>query len=104
MDQRLVAVRPKNKMASVGSLRNGCATIGRSQLSQRNMPRELEANLSEIRRTWRTSFDIAGGATVRTVALRREIFKWKKGSVPLIYASSTIPWSYLNHNLVTLSL
>jgi hypothetical protein len=37
-DQRLLAVCPKNKMASVGSLRNGCTTIGISRLSQRNMP------------------------------------------------------------------
>jgi hypothetical protein len=38
--------RKKNKMASVGSSHNGCATIGRSQPPQRYMPRdksELEA-------------------------------------------------------------
>jgi hypothetical protein len=36
----------QNKMASVGSLHNGFATIGKSQSSQRDMPRdksELEA-------------------------------------------------------------
>jgi hypothetical protein len=46
MDHRLLAVSAKNKMASVGSLRNGCATIGILQLWQRDMPRdksELEA-------------------------------------------------------------
>jgi hypothetical protein len=46
MDHRLVAVGAINKMASVGISRNGCATIGISQLSQCNMLRdkfELEA-------------------------------------------------------------
>jgi hypothetical protein len=38
---KLVAVHAKkNKMASVGSSRNGCATIGRSQPSLHDMPRD----------------------------------------------------------------
>jgi hypothetical protein len=40
------AVSAKNKMANVSSSHNGCSTIGRSQKSQRDMPRdkpELEA-------------------------------------------------------------
>jgi hypothetical protein len=36
-----LAVRAKNKMASVGSSRNGCATIGVPQPSQHDMPRDL---------------------------------------------------------------
>jgi hypothetical protein len=46
IDNRLVAVRAENKMASVGSSHMGYATIGILQLSQSNMPRdksELEA-------------------------------------------------------------
>jgi hypothetical protein len=41
MDHRLAVVRAKHKMVSVGSLCNGCATVGISQLSQYDMPRDL---------------------------------------------------------------
>jgi hypothetical protein len=41
MDHRLLAVRAKNKMASVGSLQNGCATIGILQPSHRHMPSDF---------------------------------------------------------------
>jgi hypothetical protein len=34
---------------------------------------------SKIRRIWRTGFYIDECATVQTVALKRPIFKWKKG-------------------------
>jgi hypothetical protein len=34
-------VRAKYKMASVGSSRNGCATIGTSQLAQRDVSRDF---------------------------------------------------------------
>jgi hypothetical protein len=50
MDHRHVAIGAKNKLVNVGSLRNGCATIGISQPSQRDMPRdkyELEAESSQ---------------------------------------------------------
>jgi hypothetical protein len=46
MAPRLVAARPKNKMASVGSSRKCWPTIGRSRPSKREMPRggsKLEA-------------------------------------------------------------
>jgi hypothetical protein len=57
-------------MVSVGSSLNGCATIGRSHLSQRYMPRdksELEAG-----------FYIDGCASTQNVALRRAMFERKK--------------------------
>jgi hypothetical protein len=41
LDRRLLAVRTKNKMVSVASSRNGCATIGTPQLSQHNVPRDF---------------------------------------------------------------
>jgi hypothetical protein len=41
MDHRLVEVCAKTKMVSVGSSRNGCVTIGISQPSQRDMPRDF---------------------------------------------------------------
>jgi hypothetical protein len=49
MDHR-VAVHAKNKMASVCSLRIGCATIGILQPSQRDMPRDFAqyATVGEI--------------------------------------------------------
>jgi hypothetical protein len=37
MDNRLVAVRAKNEVASVGSSRSSCATIGISQPLQHDM-------------------------------------------------------------------
>jgi hypothetical protein len=43
----------------------------------------------------RTGFYIDGCATVRTVVLRRAIYKRKKGLRPLVSALSTTPWSYL---------
>jgi hypothetical protein len=39
---------------------------------------------SKIRRIWRTGFYIDGCATVWTIALRRAIFKRKKGSQQLV--------------------
>jgi hypothetical protein len=39
-----------------------------------------------------------------TVALRRAIFKQKKGFATFCLGLSTNPWSYLNNHLVTLSL
>jgi hypothetical protein len=42
LDHRLVEVCTKNRMASVGSLRNGCATISISQALHCNMPRDFE--------------------------------------------------------------
>jgi hypothetical protein len=41
MNQRLVAVRAKNKMVNVGRSLNGCATIGISQPSHDYMPRDF---------------------------------------------------------------
>jgi hypothetical protein len=88
MGHKLVAIRANNKMASVGSSRNSCATIGISQPSQRYMPRdfawyatvwEVEAeSYSKIRQIWRTSFYIDGCVNLRTVALRQPIFKQEK--------------------------
>jgi hypothetical protein len=40
MDHTLVEVRGKNKMASVGSSRNGWATMGALQPLQRDMPKD----------------------------------------------------------------
>jgi hypothetical protein len=76
MDHKRVAVRTKNKMASVGSSRNVCPTIGISQPSQRNMPRgfaryatvrivEAPPSHSKIFRIWRTSFYIIRCVTLR---------------------------------------
>jgi hypothetical protein len=36
-----MAVQAKNKIASVGSSRNGCTTIGISWPSQHNMPKDI---------------------------------------------------------------
>jgi hypothetical protein len=55
-------------------------------------------------RIWRTSFNIDGCSTVRTVTLRWTIFKRKKGFTTISLGQSSIPWSYLNYHLVTLSL
>jgi hypothetical protein len=57
MDQRLVAVRAKKKMANVGSLRHCLCDLGLSQLPQRDMPRgfvqyakvgEVDADLENL--------------------------------------------------------
>jgi hypothetical protein len=55
----------KNKMASIGSLSNGCATIGRSQ---RDMPRdksELEAESKQNPPDLENSFNMDGCAIVQ---------------------------------------
>jgi hypothetical protein len=41
MIHKLLAFRAKNKIASVGSARNDCVTIGILQPSQHNMPRDF---------------------------------------------------------------
>jgi hypothetical protein len=82
-----VAARAKNKMAHVGSLRNGCATISRSQPSHREMPRdksELEAESLQNPPDLENRFLHNGCVTLQTVALRRAIFKGKKGSQLLV--------------------
>jgi hypothetical protein len=65
MDHRLVAVRAKTKMTSVCSSRNGCATIGISEQSQCDIPRDFadmpqsgkkKPSCSKIPQIWRTSF------------------------------------------------
>jgi hypothetical protein len=52
-------------------------------------------NLSKIRRIWEPWFYIYGGTTLWTVALKRPIFKRKKGfanlSLGLIYHSKALP-------------
>jgi hypothetical protein len=85
MDEKLfLAFGAKNKMASVGSSHNGCATIGISLPSQRNMPndvsqyatvREVEAELYQNTPNLEISFNINRYVTLQTVALRWPIFK-----------------------------
>jgi hypothetical protein len=71
-----------------GSSRNGSAAVGILRPSQRDMPSH-----SKIRRIWRSSFHINGCSTVWTVALRRLIFKRKKGfaTISLILIYHSIP-------------
>jgi hypothetical protein len=47
---------------------------------------------------------IDGCSTVQTVALRRAIFKQKKGFATIILGLITAIWAHLNYYLVTLSL
>jgi hypothetical protein len=74
MDSRHLAVRPKNKMASVGSSRNSCAAIAIPQQSLRNMPTDfaqyatvgkVKPSCSKIRRIWSTGFYIDGFTTIQ---------------------------------------
>jgi hypothetical protein len=70
MDNRLLAVRAKNKMASVGSLRNGNAEIGIPQPSLRDVLSDFTkyATVGEHSRLiWRTGFNIDRCATVWTI-------------------------------------
>jgi hypothetical protein len=50
MDNRLLSVHEKNKMANVGSSHNGCAKLGTQQPSQRDMPRDFAqyATIGEV--------------------------------------------------------
>jgi hypothetical protein len=70
------------------SFRNGCATIGIPQPSQRDVPRDFVQYATVRGRrswvigksgVWRTSFYIIGCVTLRTVALRPAIFKQEEG-------------------------
>jgi hypothetical protein len=68
IDHRLLAVRAKNKIASVGSSRTGCATVGISQPSQHDIPVPTRSwVVAKICWIWRTSFSIYGCATLWTV-------------------------------------
>jgi hypothetical protein len=62
-----------------GISRNGCAAVGISRPSQRDLPIDLEDESYRIKisRIWRTSFDIDGCSTIRAVAFRRAIFNRK---------------------------
>jgi hypothetical protein len=76
-------------IVSVGSLRNGCATIGISQPSQHDMLRdkaESDGSGEPVLNRWITS--------VRSEALRRPILKRKKGFV-------TISFGLIYHSMVS---
>jgi hypothetical protein len=89
MDHQLVAVRTNNNMANVGSSRH-CLCNLLSAICQgtlRDMPKsgKLTPSLSKIHWIWRTCFYIDGCATVRTVALKWQIFKQKKGCAAICW-------------------
>jgi hypothetical protein len=81
MHHRLLAVRAKNKMASVGSSRYGCTTIGISRLSQGDMPMEVARPIFHSQGSRRrvvaksagSREPVHGCVTLRTVALRRPV-------------------------------
>jgi hypothetical protein len=62
--------------------------------NRQHSPMDCKPSHSKIRRIWWTGFYIVGCTTVRTVALRRPIYKWKKGfatiSLGLIYHSMAL--------------
>jgi hypothetical protein len=64
-----------------GSSRNGCVTTGILQWSQGD---ELEIESEQNSPDLENRLYIIGCATVWTVALRRTIFKWKKGFATII--------------------
>jgi hypothetical protein len=77
-----VAVDSKHKRASVSYLVTGCVNMSCSHTSYSDMPMgksKLEAKSKQNLPYLDNQFYNDGCSTVPSVALRRAIFKWKKG-------------------------